>query len=159
MVAKPWYKQVWPWILISIPAITVLKAVHSVYLMNLQSPDLVVDDYYKQGRAINQNLSKYREAAARNLQAKVLLAGNKAVLTFTASSILDESITLDFVHNTIAAKDFKVVAERSGESMYIAELPLTPTGKWNLVVHDNATEWKLRATLILPATEAIKLTY
>ncbi len=68
-------------------------------------------------------------------------------------------MTLDFVHNTIASKDFKVVAERSGEFMYVAELPVTPTGKWSLVVHDAANQWKLRAALSLPATEAIKLTY
>lgn len=158
-MVKPWYKQIWPWLLISLPVFSVLKAVHTVYIMNQQSPDLVVDDYYAEGKAINQNLSLYREAAARNLHANVLLAGNKAVLTFKANNVLDKQLTLDFVHNTIASKDFTVIAERSGESMYIAELPVTPTGKWSLVVHDGATQWKLRAALSLPATEAIKLTY
>lgn len=158
-MSKPWYKQVWPWILISLPVFSILKAVHTVYIMNQQSPDLVVDDYYAEGKAINQNLSLYREAAARNLHAKVLLAGNKAVLTFEANNVLDKQLTLDFVHNTIASKDFKVTAERSGESMYVAELPVTPTGKWSLVVHDPANKWKLRAALSLPATDAIKLTY
>ncbi|ALZ77034.1 FixH family protein [Rheinheimera sp. F8] len=158
-MSKPWYKQAWPWILISLPVFSVLKAVHTVYIMNQQSPDLVVDDYYAEGKAVNQNLSRYREAAARNLHATVLLAGNKAILTFDANSILETSVTLDFVHNTLAAKDFKVIAHRSGESMYIAELPLTPTGKWSLVVHDNANQWKLRASLSLPAIDAIQLTY
>lgn len=158
-MSKPWYKQVWPWILISLPVFSVLKAVHTVYIMNQQSPDLVVDDYYAEGKAINQNLSLYREAAARNLHAKILLAGNKAILTFDTNSILDEDLTLDFVHNTLAAQDFKVIAHRSGESMYVAELPVTPTGRWNLVVHDNANQWKLRASLSLPAIDAIKLTY
>ena len=53
MLVKPWYKQVWPWVLIAIPLATMLKAVHSIYLMNQQSPDLVVDDYYAEGKAIN----------------------------------------------------------------------------------------------------------
>lgn len=158
-MSKAWYKQVWPWFLISVPLFSVLKAVHTVYIMNQHSPDLIVDDYYAEGRAINQNLSRYREAAARNLHAQILLAGNKAIVTFDANVLLDKDITLDFVHNTLAVKDFKVVAERSGESMYVAELPLLPTGKWNLVVHDQDSQWKLRATLSLPATEAIKLTY
>jgi hypothetical protein len=158
-MSKPWYKQVWPWILISLPVFSVLKAVHTVYIMNQQSPDLVIDDYYAEGKAINQNLSRYREAAARNLHASILLAGNKAIITFTANSILDKNISLDFVHATIAAKDFKVVAERSGEAMYVAELPSTLNGKWSLVVHDSGSQWKLRANLSLPATAAIPLTY
>jgi hypothetical protein len=159
MLVKPWYKQVWPWILIAIPLATMLKAVHSVYLMNQQSPDLVVDDYYAQGKAINMNLAKYREAASRNLQANILLAANKAIITFEANPILDATLKLRFVHNTIAAQDFVVDAHRSGESLYIAELPTTLTGKWNLVVHDNTAQWKLRATFILPQAAAIKLTY
>lgn len=159
MLVKPWYKQVWPWILIAIPLATMLKAVHSVYLMNQQSPDLVVDDYYAEGKAINMNLAKYREAASRNLQATILVAANKAIITFAANPILDANLKLKFVHNTIAAQDFEVDAARSGENLYIAELPATLTGKWNLVVADNTEQWKLRATFILPQAAAIKLTY
>jgi hypothetical protein len=158
-MSKPWYKQIWPWILISLPVFSVLKAVHTVYIMNQQSPDLVMDDYYAEGKAINQNLAKYREAASRNLHGSILLAGNKAVIRFDANVLLDEHIQLDFAHNTLAAKDFKVQAERSGEAMYIAELPATLSGKWNLIVHDDKNDWKLRASLSLPATAEIKLSY
>ena len=50
---KPWYKQVWPWILIAIPVLTALRAIYAVVLMNQQQPDLVIDDYYKAGKSIN----------------------------------------------------------------------------------------------------------
>ncbi|MFN6972144.1 MAG: FixH family protein [Rheinheimera sp.] len=159
MLVKPWYKQVWPWVLIAIPFATMLKAVHSVYLMNQQSPDLIVDDYYREGRAINMNLAKYREAASRNLQANILVAANKAILKFESSPILDATLQLRFVHNTVAAYDFEVKAERSGENLYVAELPRTVTGKWNLIVTDQTEQWKLRASFLLPQNEAIKLTY
>jgi hypothetical protein len=159
MLVKPWYKQVWPWVLIAIPAATMLKAVHSVYLMNQQSPDLVIDDYYAEGKAINMNLAKYREAASRNLQGNILIAANKAIVKFESNAVLDAKLTLRFVHNTVAAQDFEVPAERSGENLYVAELPSTLTGKWNLVVLDASEQWKLRATFILPQAETIKLTY
>lgn len=159
MIVKPWYKQVWPWILIAIPVFTMLKAVHSIYLMNQQSPDLVVDDYYAEGKAINMNLAKYREAALRNLQANILVAANKAIIRFEANPVLGEQLQLRFVHNTVAAQDFAVAALRSGENMYVAELPATLTGKWNLVVTDSTDQWKLRATFVLPDINAIKLTY
>ena len=159
MLVKTWYKQVWPWVLIAIPFATMLKAVHSVYLMNQQSPDLVIDDYYAEGKAINMNLAKYREAASRNLQANILIAANKAIVRFEANPVLDAKLKLRFVHNTVASQDFEVQAERSGESLYIAELPSTLTGKWNLVVDDASEQWKLRATFVLPQAAAIKLTY
>ncbi len=156
---KPWYKQLWPWILIAIPVITALKAVHTIVVMQQHSPDLVVDDYYKAGRAINMQLAKYREAALRNLDAHVLVAGNRAVVRFAENTVLDGAVHLDFYHPTLAERDFALDAQRSGKLLYVADLPITPTGKWQLVVSDASKEWKLRATLELPDTNEIKLGY
>ena len=54
---------------------------------------------------------------------------------------------------------FGVDAERSGELLYVATLPLTPEGRWRLTVSDNSQEWRLRANLTLPAEQEIKLGY
>lgn len=156
---KPWYKQLWPWLLIAIPVLTALKAVHTVVIMQQNSPDLVVDDYYKEGRAINMQLAKYREAALRNLQATIMIAADKAIVRFAENAVLEGEVHLDFYHPTLAERDFALNAERSGELLYVANLPLSPTGKWQLVVSDASKEWKLRAELSLPATTEIKLGY
>ena len=156
---KPWYKQLWPWLLISIPVITAIKAIHTVVIMQQHSPDLVVDDYYKEGRAINMQLAKYREAELRNLSASILIAGNQALVRFEKNNSLSDKIHLDFYHPTLAAQDFALDAERSGASLYVATLPVAPQGKWQLVVSDASKEWKLRATLALPATSETKLGY
>tara|TARA_R110002126_G_scaffold160926_6_gene308716 strand:- start:2689 stop:3174 length:486 start_codon:yes stop_codon:yes gene_type:complete len=156
---KPWYKQVWPWILIAIPVITALRAIYAVVLMNQQQPDLVIDDYYKAGKNINLQLSKYREAELRNLNATILIAGNRAVVRFAKNAVLDNSIHLDFYHPTLAAQDFAVDALRSGELLYVATLPVTPAGKWRINVTDDSNEWKLRVVTTLPVSEEIKLGY
>ena len=156
---KPWYKQLWPWLLIAIPVFTALKAVHTIVIMQQNSPDLVVDDYYKEGRAINMQLAKYREAALRNLQATIMIAADKAIVRFAENAVLEGEVHLDFYHPTLAERDFALNAERSGELLYVANLPLSPTGKWQLVVSDASKEWKLRAELSLPATTEIKLGY
>lgn len=156
---KPWYKQVWPWVLIAIPILTTLKAVQAVYVMNKASPDLVIDDYYTEGKAINMNLAKYREAASRNLQGEILVAANKAIVNFVPNKILTDTLVLEFVHSTFKAKDFTVTAHRSGEAMFVAELPVTLEGKWHLVIHDEQQDWKMRAQIQAPHPTAIKLGY
>ena len=156
---KPWYKYVWPWVLIAIPVITALKAVHTVVVMQQHKPELVIDDYYQAGRTINLQLAKYREAALRNLEANILVAGNRAVIRFTENALLGERIHLDFYHPTLGEHDFAVDAERSGELLYVATLPLTPNGRWRLTVSDDSQEWRLRANLTLPAEQEIKLGY
>ena len=51
---RPWYQQAWPWFLISLPASAVIGGIITLMLA-VNSPNaLVVDDYYKEGLAINQ---------------------------------------------------------------------------------------------------------
>lgn len=156
---KPWYKQFWPWLLIAIPVLTALKAIYSVMLMQGHAPDMVVDDYYKEGQGINMQLALYREAEVRNLQATVLLAGNQIIVRFNPNNALDGELQLVFQHATLADQDFSLTAERSGASLYVATLPHTLDGKWQLVVSDASKQWKLRATLALPNTAEIRLGY
>lgn len=156
---KPWYKQLWPWLLIAIPVVTMLKAVHTIVVMQQHSPDMVVDDYYKEGKAINMQLAKYREASLRNLQGAVLVAGNQVVVRFVANDALPEQLNLEFSHATLAAKDFTLTASRSSQTLYAAALPAAVTGKWQLVVSDPEKQWKLRATLTLPTESEIRLGY
>lgn len=156
---KPWYKQLWPWVLIGIPVVTALKAVHTIVVMQQHKPEMVIDDYYQAGRTINIQLAKYREAALRNLDANILVAGNRAVIRFAENAVLGDSIHLDFYHPTLSAQDFAVDAQRSGELLYVATLPLTPEGRWRLTVSDDSQEWRLRANLVLPAAQEIKLGY
>lgn len=159
MLVKPWYKQVWPWVLIAIPVLSTLKAVQAVIVMNRASPDLVVDDYYAEGKTINMNLAKYREAATRNLHGQVLVAANKAIVEFKDNKLTDTELVLEFVHSTKKSKDFTVKAQRSGESIYVAELPVSLEGKWNLFVHDDKVDWKMRTTIMAPVTTPVKLSY
>ena len=43
---KPWYKEPWPWLLMSGPAIVVVAAFVTLWLAASNSSDLVSDDYY-----------------------------------------------------------------------------------------------------------------
>ena len=51
--SKVWYKEPWPWLLFSGPAIVVVAAFVTLYLAASGSSDLVSDDYYKDGKHID----------------------------------------------------------------------------------------------------------
>lgn len=64
----PWYKQLWPWLLISLPASAVFGGI-ATFVLAVNSPNaLVADDYYKQGLAINQQTERLRTAAELGLE-------------------------------------------------------------------------------------------
>ena len=62
---KPWYREPWPWLLMSGPAIVVVAGIITTVLAVRTHDGLVVDDYYKQGLAVNKDLS--RDLAAKKI--------------------------------------------------------------------------------------------
>ncbi len=71
--SEPWYRQFWPWFLIALPATVVVAGFVTLYIANRHADDLVVDDYYKDGLAINQQLEKKAQAEAAGLSASLLV--------------------------------------------------------------------------------------
>ncbi|MFA5677963.1 MAG: FixH family protein, partial [Pseudomonas sp.] len=62
----PWYKQFWPWFLISILVFAVVIGMGLLYVSLLNPDSMVRDNYYKEGRAINMHLG--RDHLARELE-------------------------------------------------------------------------------------------
>lgn len=68
---EPWYRQFWPWALMAGPAVVVVAGFVTLWFA-VKSPDaLVVDDYYKEGKAINAALHRDQKAAELGLTAKL----------------------------------------------------------------------------------------
>ena len=55
---EPWYRQFWPWFIIMLPASVVVAGLSTWYIAHRHADDLVVDEYYKSGLAINRQLEK-----------------------------------------------------------------------------------------------------
>ena len=58
-VDKSWYHFPWVWGLILIPMSAVVFGVLMFVMAGIHRDDLVVDDYYKDGMAINQRVGDY----------------------------------------------------------------------------------------------------
>jgi hypothetical protein len=64
-MTTPWYRQLWPWLLISGPATVLVAGAITMWIAFSTSDGLVADDYYKQGLAINKRLAREDAARAR----------------------------------------------------------------------------------------------
>src|SRR5512137_512857 len=71
----PWYRQAWPWFLISLPATAVIAGSVTFYLAAKGWDGPVANDYYKQGLAINDELTRATRAHELGVAATVNLAG------------------------------------------------------------------------------------
>jgi hypothetical protein len=67
----PWYKQGWPWFLIALPATAVVAGTITMVIAVRTWDGLVVDDYYKEGKAIVQTIERTERARELGLKALV----------------------------------------------------------------------------------------
>jgi hypothetical protein len=149
---KPWYREPWPWFLMSLPATAVVAGLATVWIAVQSADGLVVGDYYKAGLAINQTLA--RDDAARALALSAALKNEPDALTLTLSGHLTsypEQLTLKLAHPTHQGMDHDFVFHHVGDGHYRVALPATlPAGKWHAQLTDSAAAWRLSGVLHTP---------
>lgn len=148
---EPWYKQRWPWILMIMPAISIVLGFMLLYFAVTTNDGLVVDDYYRQGRAIDQTIARSAYAAELGLAADVTLRSEEIRVRMSATdeAALPRDLIVSILHPTRAGFDQVLrLSVVNGEfSGRIAPLTL---GRWQIQVEDADKAWRLRGDAHLP---------
>jgi hypothetical protein len=153
---KPWYKQFWPWALMVMPATAVVAGLYTYSLAASGSSGLVVDDYYKAGKAINRSLERGQKAAALGLQANVAFSGQSVRLLLDNPSVQPQDVlTLKLMHATIPNRDQVVSLRNSGAGMWTGQIEVLSAGKWHLHVLPADESWRLEG--VMPSLETLTL--
>ncbi|MEW5966409.1 MAG: FixH family protein [Pseudomonadota bacterium] len=149
--SKPWYREPWPWFLMSLPAAAVVAGLATVWIAARSADGLVVGDYYKAGLAINQTLA--RDEAARTLGLAATLAVDDDALTLHLEGRLTPSpdtLKLTLAHPTRQGEDQTLTLSHAGNGRYRAAMPTLAAGKWQLQLADAAGSWRLAGVLHTP---------
>lgn len=148
----PWYRYGWPWFLISIPLVSIGLGSAMLYLALHANNSLVVDDYYKEGKAYNLVIERDRLASLLGLKADVMQSSEGVIVELdqntpghlpatlkvdaqTARTVftLPDELTLRWVHVTQAKLDGKTTLTSIGGARYIAPaVELPEIGKFRL---------------------------
>ena len=140
-MTRPWYRQLWPWLIVSGPAVVLVAAAVTTWIAFASADGLVAEDYYKQGLAINKVLA--REEASRRL-------GIAAEVTVRAGSIQvilrgesPEALFVHLAHATRAGHDQRLRLAPAGGGLYEAALEPLPPGRWRIVIEDPRATWRI----------------
>lgn len=153
---KPWYKQFWPWFLICIPLSSLIVGSQVIRLANDGTNSLVVDDYYKEGKAINARKDKTEQAIALNISTKLNVQYGSIALTFISGAPASgEALKLDFFHVTQEFKDFTVLLTRDALGVYRSSEEFAIDGKWRIILTPLDESWKVQTRTVLPQKTAI----
>lgn len=155
---KPWYKQFWPWFVFAIPAISIVYSLTAVYIFSQNQVDLVAEDYYKKGKAINLDLSRLRVADALNLKASVSVADTNIVVNFDKGDLKSHpNLRVTFTHRTLANKDFTQMVSADLSGSYRFSSPEQLDGPWFVELEPFDGDWMLQGRVNLPTSDPISL--
>ncbi|MDO5058718.1 MAG: FixH family protein [Neisseria sp.] len=164
--SKPWYKEPWPWLLMSGPILVVIAAFATLYIAKTSNSDLVSDDYYKDGKHIDLDLKRDQEAVKRNIYAQVLVSPDNNAAKVFVSGDFDRSapIKLTFLHPAKKAYDQSVPlqagqAPQSGDKTEFAAAfePLPAAKHWYVRIEDEAGIWRVEDKWIVSQGHAVDL--
>lgn len=160
---QPWYKQFWPWFLISIPAVSVCAGVAMVLVAVSHRDSLVTDDYYRAGITINTALAEVDRAFELGIVAEVAAIQDRLLsLHLATGGNAPAELAMAFRHPTQAENDFTVRLPAMGDGVYSGVVERVIDGKWLVVLAPAGAEadqwqWRLQGTWRDPHQRSLAL--
>jgi hypothetical protein len=123
--SSPWYRHLWPWIIIGILACSVTLTLSMVTIAVNNPDNLVNDNYYEAGKGINRSLDRELLAQTLKLRATVHLDDltGETDVRLTGDS-QPQTLELNLISPTQPEKDRKIELTQSASdsSRYVGQL-------------------------------------
>lgn len=159
--ARPWYKEFWPWFIISLLGSSILFSLMFLFFSIRYYDGSIAEDYYKDGLAINTQLAKQKHAQELGLKA-TLLADPQ-----TGDMVIDldgerrpDQLILEMIFPTDDDRDQTLVLEHVHEGRYVAAIDAPLHYRWYLHLQPEAgdeAEWRLTGEATFPTADRILL--
>jgi hypothetical protein len=157
---EPWYKQFWPWFLISLPLSAVIASLVTINIAIESDDGLVSDDYYKEGLAIHKDADSAARAKALGVAGALTYDADTGAVTLALEKPLpgDKSaLSLQVTHPTLPDQDQSIQLSRLNEARFAGRLePLGP-GKWKLALRPADRSWRVEGRLTQPGSSEARL--
>jgi hypothetical protein len=148
-IPKSWFKQFWPWFLIILPLAAVVAGISTLIIASNNQPEMVIDDYYKTGKAVNADLSLITNAKKLGLSAIVIQQDNNLVITIDGLQN-NSSIALSLFHATQSKRDRNAMLTADANGQFSYEADETLDGKWTLRLEPFDKAWRLEKQVQFP---------
>lgn len=148
-----WYRNPWVWMVIAIPFSAVLFGIVMIVSATRFPDDVVVDNYYKEGKAINQRIEMDTVAANRDIVAIGSVQSGR--IEFEISGAYDSAVVMNLFHVTDSDLDRQIVLLPESGNLYAASvesLPFDEAGVWYVELEGTDSGWRVRERFETPVT-------
>jgi hypothetical protein len=138
---KPWYRQFWFWFVFSPLIYIMIMCSITVTIALKGADDVIIDNYYKEGRMINQALEQDKRAHELGLSGELRFDRTSGDVLLTMSNIpadaklIPDELLLMMGHPVKAAKDQLISLKAITPGHYRGELKTEPDYSWYLTLY------------------------
>jgi uncharacterized protein len=139
--SKPWYRQFWFWFVFSPLIYIVIMCSVTVTIALKGADDVIIDNYYKEGRMINQALEQDKRAQELGLSGDLGFDRTTGEVSLTIANpptdvaLMPEQLLLMMGHPVKAAKDQLITLTAIAPGKYRGELVSEPDYSWYLTLY------------------------
>lgn len=155
-----WYRHRWPWLLMAGPVLAIVGGTYTSWLAFSHQDALVVGDYYKKGKAINQDLRRDRAAAALGLSVSLRYDAAEGVLRghlASQAALPPQTLTVRLSHATQPEHDLALLAQPDAKGDFRVALPMLERSRWQVLVEDERRAWRLEGEWLWPAEREVRV--
>ena len=129
---KPFYRQFWFWFVFTPLIVVVCVSLTMVTVAFRHADDVVIDNYYKEGRMINQTMEQDRRALELDLTAQLRFdrTTGEVFLQIPSQDAVPAQLLLLLDHPFEADLDQQVVLQQTSSGHYRGELETNPKNNW-----------------------------
>jgi hypothetical protein len=152
-----WYREPWPWIVMSGPAVVVVASLVSAFFAVRGADPVVDEDYYEHGLHINAELARDQQAARLHLESDLQILGVRRgdevrVRVASAEPLRDSALRIRLIHQGGAFTERSAVLARvpgaAGAATFYGRWLQAPdddltvaAGNWRAVIE--ASNWRI----------------
>jgi uncharacterized protein len=146
MIIQPWYKQFWPWFIISMLTVSVVLGLSLLTISIIKGDSLVVDNYYDAGKGINTALDREKLATQLQLSAVVNFDDESGIaeVALTGNS-RPSQLSLSLISPTQPEKDRRIVMQPAEGNLYRGNMQDSVQGRRfvELIGQEGGKDWRL----------------
>lgn len=162
LLASPWYRHLWPWIIIGFLACSVLLTLSMVVIAVRHPDNLVTDNYYEAGKGINRSLERELLAERLRVHARIQLDALTGEVQLRLSGLsLPPTLALNLISPTQPSRDREVTLRQAAgpAGRYVGQLADPVHGRRfvELLGEENGHAWRLFEEELIDAQGDITL--
>lgn len=141
---KPWYKQLWPWLIITPPLAAVLGGIATIVIAVKNQDSLVIEKTRKLGKVVTTATQLHENATQMQIIAHLFIQPKTGTVAVELEGDQQSSqLLLQIAHPTLEEEDRHCSMIQEQDKIFRCQIEPLTAKRWKLRLASDETNWAL----------------